>query len=405
MALLKAFVSSTCYDLNILRTQLRAYLQSLGHEPIMSDYNDVLFDPRTHTHESCVQEISSADVVILIIGSRYGGTAVPNAVNSLDIEGLKSLSKNSKLLDRTDKISITQLEILKAIESDIPIFTFVDSRVMHDHLFYEKNKDKGFLDSLEFPSIEKKDSAVFIFEFINFIRLRSKNNSVIEFNKLSDIEDFLRRQWSALLQKLLFEQRRIKSESRRLEAFSEELKDIKSLILSSISTGQAKDVGRGVLRYRRLIEFLISTKHKNVNQIIVQELTWDTLLEALDIVSIITNDNHRSNHVYLLKSDGTFYQTRYNLTAIRRLALDWSSFSNLALAVKQEVVSALSENIVTNEISVGPLYYKDKLLEEYLKEKDAKKDANNMSTTINSLTFDKTVETSFTNNEEEEEEE
>ena len=37
----------------------------------MSDYNDVLFDPRSHTHESCIKEIANADVVILIIGSRF----------------------------------------------------------------------------------------------------------------------------------------------------------------------------------------------------------------------------------------------------------------------------------------------------------------------------------------------
>lgn len=194
MALLKVFVSSTCYDLNIVRTQLRSYIQTLGHEPVMSDYNDVLFDPRHHTHESCMKEVGNTDAVILIIGSRFGGIAIPKAISSLDIDNLKNLSKGNKLLDSPEKISITQLEIFKAIESNIPIFTFIDSKVLHDHLFYEKNKDKGFLDSLEFPSIEKKDSAIYIFEFINFLRLRSKNNSIIEFSKLSDIEDYLRKQ-------------------------------------------------------------------------------------------------------------------------------------------------------------------------------------------------------------------
>ena len=70
MANLKIFVSSTCYDLNIVRGQLRSFINNVGYEPVMSDYNDVLYDPRDHTHESCVKEIQSADMVILIIGSR-----------------------------------------------------------------------------------------------------------------------------------------------------------------------------------------------------------------------------------------------------------------------------------------------------------------------------------------------
>lgn len=392
MALLKAFVSSTCYDLNIVRTQLRSYLQALGHEPVMSDYNDVLFDPRNHTHESCIKEISNADVVILIIGSRYGGTAIPKAISILDIDNLKSLSKSNKILETPDKISITQLEILKAIESNIPIFTFIDSRVMHDHLFYEKNKDKGILDSLEFPSIEKKDSAIYIFEFINFLRLRSKNNSVVEFSKLSDIEEYLRKQWSALLQRLLFEQRLVKSESRRLEAFSEELKDIKSLILSSIATGQAKEVGRGVLKYRRLIEFLYLTNHTDIGQILLEDISWEELLKRIEIKDIVvvetTNQRFRPT-VYLIKNDGTFYEARYTLGGIQHIATDWSTFRQIATPVKQEIISALSENL-NSEFIGRPLRYREMQFGDYLKEQNEAKgitESTTTTTTINPKTI------------------
>lgn len=390
MALLKVFVSSTCYDLNIVRTQLRSYLQNLGHEPVMSDYNDVLFDPRSHTHESCVKEIANADAVILIIGSRFGGTAIPKAVNALDIEGLKSLSKGVKLLETPYKISITQLEIFKAVESNIPIFTFIDARVMHDHLFYEKNKDKGILDSLDFPSIEKKDTAIFIFEFINFLRLRSKNNSIVEFTKLADIEDYLKRQWSSLLQRLLFEQRLLKSEARRLDAFSEELKDIKSLILSSISAGQAKDVGRGVLKYRRLVDFLYMFKHPNMREILMLDISWEELLKKLDIksINVVENINRFRPMVFLIKTDGTFYETRYALNIIQNLAENWSTFRHIAPGVKQEVVEALTENFTYSII--GPLKYREMQFEDYLKEQIETKGESSSTattTTINPTTI------------------
>ena len=37
-----------------------------------------------------------------------------------------------------------------------------------EETLYEKNKNKGFLESLDFPSIEKKENAIYIFEFTNF---------------------------------------------------------------------------------------------------------------------------------------------------------------------------------------------------------------------------------------------
>ena len=52
MAEVKVFISSTCYDLSIIRSELRNFIKSMGHIPVMSDYADVLYDPRTHTHTS-----------------------------------------------------------------------------------------------------------------------------------------------------------------------------------------------------------------------------------------------------------------------------------------------------------------------------------------------------------------
>ena len=280
------------------------------------------------------------------------------------------MSKGNKLLETPNKISITHLEIFKAIESDIPIFTFIDVKVLHDHLFYEKNKDKGILDSLEFPSIEKKESAIFIFEFINFLRLRSKNNSIVEFGRLADIEDYLRKQWSALFQRLLFEQKIMKSESRRLDAFSEELKDIKSLILSSISAGHAKEVGRGVLKYRRLVDFLNLFNHPKIQEILLSDISWEELWKRLDIKELKVMELNRGLRptVYLIKSDGTFYLTRYNVAIIQGIAIDWNAFRNLAVPVKQEVVAALTENLSHSSIG-APVIYKNVQFEDYLRER------------------------------------
>ena len=217
MANLRVFLSSTCYDLSVVRGQLRQFIEGLGHEPVMSDYNDVVYDPRTHTHTSCIDEVSGADAVVVIIGSRFGGRVIPQALAKVDLEALKLVSKNSELLKTKENISITQLEVLKAIEASIPVFAFVDDRVMHDHATYEKNKSKSIADQIEYDSIEKPETARYIFEFINFLRLRSTNNGITTYSRLQDIEDALKKQWSGLLQRLLFEHRARALDGRRID--------------------------------------------------------------------------------------------------------------------------------------------------------------------------------------------
>jgi hypothetical protein len=128
----------------------------MGYEPVMSDYSDILYDPRTHTHDSCLKEIPACDMVVVIIGSRFGGLAIPSALLNLDLGLLQQLSTKPTILELKEKLSITQLEVLKAVEQSVPVYAFVDASVYHDHHVYEKNKDKKeVIDNIEFPSIQK----------------------------------------------------------------------------------------------------------------------------------------------------------------------------------------------------------------------------------------------------------
>lgn len=61
--------------------------------------------------------------------------------------------------------------MLKAIEEYIPAYTFIEQKVWHDHQLYQKNKNKDIIKQIDFPSIDKKDTAEYIFEFINFVRI------------------------------------------------------------------------------------------------------------------------------------------------------------------------------------------------------------------------------------------
>lgn len=203
MSELNVFVSSTCYDLSLLRSQLRLFVKGMGYNPIMSDYEDILYDPRTHTHTSCVDEVSNCDVLILIIGSRFGGKASLESLNKINFDVLKNESVSIDILKEKENLSVTQLEVLTAIENSIPVYTFIEKRVWHDHLLFEKNKQSDIIEKIIFPSIEKQETAKYIFNFINFVRLRTKNNNIFTFEKGQDIEEILKKQWANYFQRLL----------------------------------------------------------------------------------------------------------------------------------------------------------------------------------------------------------
>ncbi|MCC4115980.1 DUF4062 domain-containing protein [Aromatoleum toluclasticum] len=370
MANLRVFISSICYDLSVVRGQLRDFIESIGYEPVMSDYNDVVYDPRAHTHTSCIEEVSSCDVVVVIIGSRFGGKVVPQALASVDIDSLKSASKSIETLKRQESISITQLEVLKAIEKSIPVFAFVDERVSQNHLDYEKNKNKPFIDSFEFSSIEKPETARFIFEFINFLRHRSINNSVTNYSKYQDIEDALQKQWSGLFQRLLSEQRNKQVELRRIDALTEQFEDLKAAILTTVGSKNEREVARGVVRFRRLFDFLRGFELPDYSFILNETHSWNEFLKHLGIVEIREVVSDRDARIYgprsmhfLLKEDGTFYETRFPLR-IADLSMDWEALVRLEPDSRAIIFDAL------NEMRVAPanryVRYIPMALQDYL---------------------------------------
>ncbi|WP_312300117.1 DUF4062 domain-containing protein [Stutzerimonas nitrititolerans] len=346
MANLRVFISSTCFDLSVTRGQLRAFIEDLGFQPVMSDYNDVLFDPRVHTHTSCINEVSSCDMVLVLVGSRFGGRAVPAAVAQLDFDSLQDASKSIELLKEKNSISITQMEVLHAIQSSIPVFTFVDERVWNDHATYEKNKDKEIASQIEYASIEKADTAKYVFEFINFLRLRSINNSISTYHRYSDIEEALRKQWSSLFQRLLSEERSRSENARRIDDLTEQFEDLKTAILTAIGSGNEREVARGVVRYRRLLDFLGYVSKSNPALFLTGTKPWKQFLDDIGVVGVASFNrssdfNHGRFTEALILKDQTFFALR-NIR-IHTFENDWEEFVQLAPEVRKIIYEALEE--------------------------------------------------------------
>ncbi len=369
----KVFVSSTCYDLGMVREQMRSFLTGLGYDPIMSEYSDVLYDPRHHTHSNCLQEIPNADMVVLLVGSRFGGKAIPEALSLIDLDNLLNSSFDVSVLDDADKLSVTQLEVLKAIDSSIPVFAFVDEKVWHDHLVYEKNKE--LVSSIKFPSIDKPESAKFIFEFLNFLRQRTEGNSVIPFGKTEDIENHLRKQWSALFQRLLQEQRTNRTDERRSIFITEQIEDLKTAVLSTIGSSQTRDVARGVIKYRRLNDFLRSLGFSTPDIITQSKCSFEELLKEAGIVGIqsIPEEKRRMGRTAMLKEDRTFYELRFGEEFLNRISMDWHSFSSLPSEQREVIFDALSD---MDGMGMHILRYRDTPFEEYYEEKERAKEVS-----------------------------
>ncbi|MBW0434913.1 DUF4062 domain-containing protein [Leptospira yasudae] len=177
MAIPKVFISSTCYDLNDVRDSLSGFIKSLGYEPILSENGDVFFHPDLHTHESCIKEITNCHLFIVIIGGRFGGSYV------YDINK-----------------SIVNAEYYSAKSLNIPIFSFVKRSVYEDHRVYSKNKsNEEVVAKVIFPAIDKQETAVKIFNFIDEIRLSQSNNSIYSFDYAKEINEILRKQFAGML--------------------------------------------------------------------------------------------------------------------------------------------------------------------------------------------------------------
>lgn len=172
MASLRVFVSSTYYDLHHVRNDLYTFIKDMGYEPILHDKGGVSYTQETSLEESCYNELSTCDIVICIIGNKYGS---------------ESSSGN---------YSITMKELQKAIQLKKKVYTYIVKDVYIENQTYEKNVNSGNFSPAFADDIR-------IHEFISQIRGTVKNNPILPFENVNEIIDNLKMQLSGLFQHLL----------------------------------------------------------------------------------------------------------------------------------------------------------------------------------------------------------
>jgi hypothetical protein len=202
MAIPRLFVSSTCYDLQEIRFQLRNFIFDFGYEAVMSEFDDIFYNYENHVQDSCLDEINKCQLFILVVGNNYGSFYHQD-------------HQEYRIPD-----SVTLKEFRKALEVKIPKHIFINKYVEYDYKNYKRALDKTTLKHFQKNNISdnqienvrnniKKDfdeayhfpyeSYKYVFYFLDIINDLKENNAINTFETFSDIKDSLRKQWAGFM--------------------------------------------------------------------------------------------------------------------------------------------------------------------------------------------------------------
>ncbi|TBF14684.1 DUF4062 domain-containing protein [Rhizobium ruizarguesonis] len=120
----KVFVSSTFVDLKHVRDHVSQFIENFGYTAVLFEKGGIGFDWRLPIDESCYEAVADSEMLVLIVGGRYGSPATDE------------LNKKAKKYN-----SITRKEYKEARDRSIPIFIFVDGNVLSEYKTHVRNRN------------------------------------------------------------------------------------------------------------------------------------------------------------------------------------------------------------------------------------------------------------------------
>lgn len=179
MARPRIFVSSTYYDLKHIRADLERFIKEQGYEPILNEKGNIAYGSSEKLEEYCYKEIELCDILVSIIGGRFGS--------------------ESKLAN----YSISNVELKTAIEKGRQVYIFIESSVFSEYRTFQANKNNL---NVSYTAVDD----VRVYQFIEEVLSLPINNQVKGFETVQEINIYLKEQWSGLFQRLLSESSRQK---------------------------------------------------------------------------------------------------------------------------------------------------------------------------------------------------
>ncbi|WP_232815749.1 DUF4062 domain-containing protein [Chryseobacterium capnotolerans] len=225
MAKPRIFISSTFYDLKQIRTDLDLFIDTLGYETIRNEEGDIPYGKDDALEEYCYKEIKSIDILVSIIGGRFGSESKRN---------------NS---------SISQIELRTALKENKQVYIFIEKNVLAEYETYLINKDK----EISFRYVDD----VRVYQFIEEIKNLNNNNNIKGFDTASEISKYLKDQFAGLFQRFLEEQTRVKEVSliKNLEKTAQTLNKIVT-VLSDENKEKDDEINKILMINHPLVEEL-----------------------------------------------------------------------------------------------------------------------------------------------------
>ena len=227
MAKPRIFISSTFYDLRQVRANLDLFIEQLGYDPVRNEEGDIPYGKEEALEEYCYKEIKSVDILVAIIGGRFGSES----------------KRNSS--------SISQLELKTAINENKQVYISIEKNVLSEFETYLLNKGT----TANYRYVDDKR----IYEFIEEIKSYNTNNAIQSFETASEITKYLKEQFAGLFQRFLEERTRLKEISliKGLEKTASTLNKLVNF-LSDENKGQSEEINRILTISHPLVERLKS---------------------------------------------------------------------------------------------------------------------------------------------------
>ncbi|MGC9971080.1 MAG: SUMF1/EgtB/PvdO family nonheme iron enzyme [Bryobacteraceae bacterium] len=166
----RIFLSSTCVDLEDLRSGLKESLEEMGYQVWASEFPDFPVDSNLHSHDNCLRNVERADQYVLIISDRYGalydGAAYPKYP-------LKDAAKR--------RISITWYEYLRALELRKPIRILVRERIWDQRTAFQAARE----------AVAAQGLPAELFDFLEFVCGQPRANWINQFRDFPEARNIL----------------------------------------------------------------------------------------------------------------------------------------------------------------------------------------------------------------------
>ena len=182
MARPRVFISSTFYDLRQIRVELDKFIESLGYEPVRNEEGDIPYGKEDALQSYCYKEIENVDILVSIIGSRYGNVATT---------------------EKSQEYSISQMELKTALAENKQVFVFIDKNVATEYETYSLNKGNS---DIKYKYVDNPN----IYKFIEEIKSLPNNNNIKEFETADDITSYLKEQFAGLFKQFIIDSKRVK---------------------------------------------------------------------------------------------------------------------------------------------------------------------------------------------------